>query len=335
VTERVGGHPVVEVDDLEVAFEVDGRRITAVGGVSFAVSRGTIVGLVGESGSGKSATAAAIAGVLPGTGRVTRGTVRFAGADLLRLAEGDRRRLRGDRIAFLFQEPGAALNPVLTVGAHLEETIRAHRPLPGSEIRALGSRWLERVRMPAAARRYHAYPHELSGGMQQRAALAMALCLDPDLLIADEPTTALDVTVQAQILALFRDVVAEPGRSVLLITHDLGVVAEVADEVLVMLAGRLVERAAVEDLFARPRHPYTRALLKARPPPPDAAGAMPANAPSEPPAAPPLDDPATGCPFRPRCPHAIPRCGDEVPALVPRGRPAQPVACIRAEEIAR
>jgi len=224
--------------------------VDAVRGVSFELYRGQVTALVGESGSGKSALAAAIAGVLPESGAVVGGTVILDGEDLSRRSKRARRRLRGDQIAFLFQEPGAALNPVLTIGAHLVETLRAHRPMSRRQAETEALRWLERVRLPDAKRRLGSYPHELSGGMKQRAALAMVLCLEPDVLLADEPTTALDATVQAAILDLFREVVAASDRSVLVISHDWGVVAEIADRVLEMKDGRLVAEGPVDDFFS-------------------------------------------------------------------------------------
>jgi len=250
--------------------------VPVVRGVSFAVGRGEIVGLVGESGSGKTLTALAILRLVPPLGRIRAGRVLLGGEDLLALPERELRRVRGARIGLVFQEPGAALDPVYTVGFQIAEALRAHRRLSRRAARAEAADLLERVAMPDPGRRLGDYPHQLSGGQRQRVMIAIALAGAPELLIADEPTTALDVTIQAQILELLERLRAELGLSVLLITHDLAVVAETCDRALVMSAGELVEEAPMADLFARPAHPYTRALLSFLPAlPPAGAGEAP------------------------------------------------------------
>ena len=251
---------------IEIAFPRAGRWVPVVRGVSFAIGKGEILGLVGESGSGKSLTALSLLGLVPGTARV-RGEARLSGVEgnLLTLPEREIRRVRGGRIGLVFQEPMTAFNPVYTIGFQITEAVRAHRPLSRRSARDEAVRLLERVALPDAARRLGDYPHQLSGGQRQRAMIAMALAGGPDLLLADEPTTALDVTIQAQILELLETLRTDLGLSVLLITHDLAVVAETCDRVLVMQAGEIVEEAGVETLFAAPAHPYTRMLLSSIP----------------------------------------------------------------------
>ncbi|HXO20296.1 MAG TPA: ABC transporter ATP-binding protein [Thermoanaerobaculia bacterium] len=270
---------LLTVDGLEVAFPGPPGGppwVPVVRGVSFAVGRGEIVGLVGESGSGKTLTALAILRLVPPLGRIRAGRVLLGGEDLLALPERELRRVRGARIGLVFQEPGAALDPVYTVGFQIAEALRAHRRLSRRAARAEAADLLERVAMPDPGRRLGDYPHQLSGGQRQRVMIAIALACAPELLIADEPTTALDVTIQAQILELLERLRAELGLSVLLITHDLAVVAETCDRALVMSAGELVEEAPMADLFARPAHPYTRALLSFLPAlPPAGAGEAP------------------------------------------------------------
>ncbi|WP_270937058.1 ABC transporter ATP-binding protein [Falsiroseomonas oryzae] len=315
--------PLLEVEDLAVAFGTGTQPVTVVDRASFDVERGETVALVGESGSGKSVTALAIMRLLEPPGRITAGAIRFAGQDLARLAERDMRRIRGDRIAMIFQEPMASLNPVLSVGAHVMEPLMLHQGLGRAEARRRAIALLDRVGIPAAATRVDDYAHRLSGGMRQRVMIAAALACRPDLLIADEPTTALDVTIQAQILALLTDLQAEFGMAVLFITHDLGVVAEQAHRVVVMYAGRVVERAPTPALFAAPAHPYAAALLRCVPgeaemerleaiegvvPPP---GKLP-----------------PGCRFAPRCTLAGPDCAMQDPALRVAG-PRHEAACLR------
>ncbi len=295
--------------------------------MSLSIGRGETLGVVGESGCGKSMLSLSIMRLVPDAGRIAAGSIRFDGADLLTLPERAMRSLRGRKIAMIFQEPMTSLNPVYTVGDQITEAMRAHdRVTPATELRRRAVAALDRVRIPRAAQRVHDYPHQMSGGMRQRVMIAMALVHDPALLIADEPTTALDVTVQAQVLDLLRDLQAQSGMAILLITHDLGVVAEMADRVAVMYAGRVVEQATARDLFADPLHPYTLGLMGSIPrmdAPPGTRllaieGAVPApgTVPS-------------GCRFRPRCVFSVPDCATIDPALTPLA-PAHTAACIRA-----
>ena len=305
---------ILRVEDLTVRV----GSIGAVHGVTFELARGQRVGLIGESGSGKTLTALAIMGLLP-EGLSARGRVLFQGQDLLALSEQQLCRLRGDRLAMIFQEPMTALNPVRSVGDQVAEPLRLHRRLARREARAKAESLLARVHMPDPADRARAYPHQLSGGQRQRAMIAMAMACSPDLLIADEPTTALDVTVQAQILGLLGELVEEEGASLLLITHDLPVVSNVCERVLVMYGGHLVEEGTTETVFTRPRHPYTRALL-------DAIPAWEGNGrklPTIPGSVPGLGQFPPGCPFRNRCPRADQVC-EQMPPLEGDG---QRVAC--------
>jgi peptide/nickel transport system ATP-binding protein len=264
---------LLEIRDLGVAFparDAAGGWLPVVRGASLSVGRGEVVGLVGESGSGKTLTALAVLGLVPPPGRVTAGGIRLSGegggaVDLLALSPEALRRVRGGRIAMVFQEPATAFNPVYSIGFQIAEAVRAHRRISRGEARREAARLLDRVAFPDARRRLDDYPHQLSGGQRQRAMIAMALAGGPDLLLADEPTTALDVTLQAQILELLDELRRDLGLAVLLITHDLGVVAETCDRVVVMRAGRVVETAEVEELFDAPAHPYTRELLAALP----------------------------------------------------------------------
>jgi oligopeptide/dipeptide ABC transporter ATP-binding protein len=255
------GEPLLVVEDLHTEYALESRLVRAVTSVSFEVARGEVVGLVGESGSGKSATGLSILRLLPPEGRIVRGRVLLDGDDLARIPEDRMRRVRGGRIAMIFQDPMTSLNPYLRIEEQLAEVGVLHLGLSRKEAIEQAVALLDRVGIPDARRRARGYPHEMSGGMRQRAMIAMALLGKPDLLIADEPTTALDVTIQAQILELLRELVAERGLSVILVTHDLGVVAEVADRVLVMYAGRIVETGSAREVLASPYHPYTLALL--------------------------------------------------------------------------
>jgi len=258
--------PILEVRDLVTAFDTDTGRLTAVDGISFSVPRGKTLGIVGESGCGKSVTAFSITRLLPQPhGKILAGNIQFEGRELTTLPLKGMQALRGNDISMIFQEPMTALNPVQTIGRQLAEAILLHEQCPRREVLARSVEMLQKVRIPAPDVRLGEYPHQLSGGMRQRIMIAMALIHKPKLLIADEPTTALDVTVQAQILELIADLQKEMGMSVILITHDLGVIAEVCDEVAVMYAGRIVERTDVRELFANPRHAYTRGLLDSIP----------------------------------------------------------------------
>ncbi|MGZ5072787.1 MAG: ABC transporter ATP-binding protein, partial [Usitatibacter sp.] len=286
--------------------------VKAVDGVDFHVDRGEIVGLVGESGCGKSVTALSIMGLVASPpGKIAAGEILFEGVDLLRLAPRQMRDIRGDRIAMIFQEPMTSLNPAFTIGEQIVEGILRHRRVSREAAKRQAIEMLERVRMPLPAKRFDDHPHRLSGGMRQRAMIAMALACKPKLLIADEPTTALDVTIQAQILELMRMLRDETGTAIILITHDLGVVAELAQDVAVMYAGRIVEKAGVAQLFAQPEHPYTIGLLGSIPKLHLRQERLPAiegQVPS------PADTPA-GCRFAPRCPFVEARCRDEDPVL--------------------
>ena len=302
--------PLLEVEDLRVVFPgSDGRRTLAVDGVSFSVERGKTLGIVGESGCGKSVTSLAVMGLLPKGGAEVSGRVNFESRDLLREPDRVMRDLRGNRLAMIFQEPMTSLNPSYTVGDQIVEAIVRHRKVSRKEAEARGVEMLRRVRIPTPEARFQDYPHRLSGGMRQRVMIAMALACDPDLLIADEPTTALDVTIQAQILELMRKLREETGAAVILITHDLGVVAEVCDEVVVMYAGQVVERASVDELFRFPEHPYTVGLL----------GALPRLERRRPRLAaiegtvPNMTAPPQGCRFQARCPFRIPKCAEMPP----------------------
>ena len=320
-----GPEALLEVRDLGIEFTTDRGALRAVDGVSFRVAAGRTLAVVGESGCGKSVTALALMGLLPDSAR-TDGTILLEGEEIGGLAPEPRRRLRGARMAMVFQEPMTSLNPAFTAGEQVAEVLRLHRGLKGAAAMAEAVAMLERVRIPDAARRAKQYPHQLSGGMRQRVMIAIALACRPRLLIADEPTTALDVTVQAQILNLLDQLKQETGTAVLLITHDLGLVADHADDVAVMYAGRVVERAPADALFQRPQHPYTIGLLGARPrvdgPREDRLSSIEGIVPD-------LHDPPPGCRFAPRCPFAVAECRAQVPPLA-TVRPAHEVACIRA-----
>jgi peptide/nickel transport system ATP-binding protein len=310
-----GNERLLSVNDLRVGFVTEGGRLRAVDGVSFDLAAGEVLAIVGESGSGKSVTAQTIMGLTRSRNATIGGSVRFCGRELIDAGDAELQSVRGKEIAMVFQDPMTSLNPVYRVGAQIVEAIRAH----GSEASKGAARQqavelLDSVGIPDAQRRVDDYPHEFSGGMCQRAMIAMALALDPEVLIADEPTTALDVTIQAQILRLLERLNRERGLATILITHDLGVVAEVADRVLVMYAGRVVEEGTLDQIFYDPQHPYTWGLLGSlaridRPRPhrlPQIGGAPPS-----------LLDLPEGCAFRPRCPHAFGRCG-ELPDLAAR-----------------
>ena len=314
---------LLQVRGLKTWFDTDRGLFRAVDGISFDVPRGRTVGLVGESGCGKSVTSLSLMGLVaspPGT--VTADSIRFEGQDLLGLSPQARRLLRGNRMSMVFQEPMTSLNPVHTIGRQLIEVIRAHRQISLQAARARAIEVLELVRIPSAAQRLDDYPHHLSGGMRQRVMIAMALACEPALLIADEPTTALDVTIQAQILELMRDLQQRLGMAILIITHDLGVIAELADDVIVMYAGQIVESAPVSALFNDPQHPYTIGLLGSIPRldvERDRLSTIEGTVPS------PARQPA-GCRFAPRCPFSDARCHAEPPPLRMMA-PGHEVAC--------
>jgi oligopeptide/dipeptide ABC transporter ATP-binding protein len=300
---------LLEISELDVSFFTRGGVVPAVRGVDLTIAPGQTLALVGESGSGKSVTALAILGLVDPPGRIVGGSIRFAGQELTRLPRAELRRIRGRRIGMVFQEPMTSLNPVFTVGDQVGEVLRIHLGLTKREVRDRVIELLRLVGIPAPERRIDNHPHELSGGMKQRVMIAMALACKPDLLIADEPTTALDVTIQAQILDLLARLQAELGMAILLITHNLGVVAHFARDVTVMYAGKVVERAPVRELFAQPAHPYTRALLRALPRPGAEHARLEAIAGTVPS---PLEYPG-GCAFADRCPEVLPRCAGEQP----------------------
>ncbi len=313
---------LLSVEDLGVEFPRNGGTVRAASGVSFALGTGETVALVGESGCGKSATALALFRLVPPPGRIVSGRVVFEGTDLLPLPEDAIRRFRGAGLAWVPQEPGAALNPVLSIGSQIVDVIRAHRAVPKREAWAEAVDLLGRVGIPDPAQRAREYAHQYSGGMKQRALVAMALSARPKLLVADEPTTAVDPTLKLGILDLLRSLRDERGLSILLITHDMGAVAALADRVLVMYAGRIVEEAPVQALFDDPRHPYTRGLLASVPRVDLERGLLP----SIPGTVPDLAHLPPGCAFHPRCPVAQDACRAAVPPLAPDG-PGRRVAC--------
>jgi peptide/nickel transport system ATP-binding protein len=307
--------PVLQVDNLKVEFPTRHGTLVAVDGVSFSIAPGEVLGVVGESGAGKSITGLAVIGLLEPPGRIAAGEVRLEGRRIDNLAHEELRRIRGRRIGMVFQDPLTSLNPLYTVGRQLEETLLTHMAMDRAEARQRALRLLAEVGIPAAASRLHHYPHQFSGGMRQRVVIALALAAEPALVIADEPTTALDVSIQAQIIALIKRLAAERGVAVMLITHDMGVIAETAHRVAVMYAGRIVEIGPVREVIHSPRHPYTAGLMgsipkislsgsKARLTQID--GAMPR-----------LNAIPPGCAFNPRCPQRFARCLAERPALMP------------------
>ncbi|HEX2887418.1 ABC transporter ATP-binding protein [Vineibacter terrae] len=325
--------PLLEIDGLATQFATRDGVVRAVDGVSYTVAAGETVAVVGESGCGKSVTALSVLGLItPPAGRIVSGRILFQGEDLLKKSALEMRRIRGNRISMIFQEPMTSLNPVLTVGRQLVETLRLHQGLPRPAARARAMEMLGLVHIADPARRLDEYPHHLSGGMRQRVMIAMALACNPQLLIADEPTTALDVTIQAQILDLMRELKATSGAAIILITHDLGVVAEMAQRVVVLYAGRKVEEAPVDVLLSAPRHPYTRGLLASVP----RLGASLRGGQSRlaemPGTVPRLSGPSVGCGFAPRCPHATPRCHAAAPSLAPVAA-GHIVACFEADRL--
>jgi peptide/nickel transport system ATP-binding protein len=314
VTDVNPAEAILEVRNLRTSFPTETGLIHAVDNISFDVRRGEAVALVGESGCGKSVTAMSIMRLVAQPGRITGGEVRFRGRDLASLSERQMREVRGNDIAMVFQEPMTSLNPVFKIGAQVAEAIRIHRKVSKKEAWKRAGEMLELVSIADPIKRLDDYPHQLSGGMRQRVMIAMALSCDPELLIADEPTTALDVTIQAQIMELLAGLQKRLGLAVLLITHDLGVVAEFCERVIVMYTGRIVEEAPVRDLFANPAHPYTRGLLKSLPTVNAATGDAPHRLPTIKGMVPPLSALPPGCKFNPRCPDVMPICLGNEPA---------------------
>jgi oligopeptide/dipeptide ABC transporter ATP-binding protein len=315
--------PLLSVEDLRVEFWTSRGTVYAVNGVSFDITAGQTIGIVGESGSGKSVTALALLGILSRAGRVTGGRAQFGGRDLLSLPDDELRKIRGREIAMIFQDPMTSLNPVLTVGRQIREALETHFGMEQKEANKRAAELLDQVGIPEARQRLGDYPHQFSGGMRQRAMIAMALACEPKLLIADEPTTALDVTIQAQILDLLREIVAEQDTALVLITHDLGVVAGMCERVHVMYAGTFVETGGARQIFARPRHPYTFGLLESIPRLDTGRKqrlhpikGAPRN----------MLTPPDSCPFHPRCPNRIQVCVEQLPVLEPL-EPGQKAAC--------
>jgi oligopeptide/dipeptide ABC transporter ATP-binding protein len=315
--------PLLDVKGLEVAFGTDQGTVYAVNGISFSISPGETLGIVGESGCGKSVTSLALLGILPRAGRATGGSARFADRDLLSLNDRELRRIRGREIAMIFQDPMTSLNPVLTIGDQISEALVTHFDIGDREASRRAAELLDQVGIPGAKARLRNYPHQFSGGMRQRAMIAMALACEPKILIADEPTTALDVTIQAQILDLLGSLVTEKGTALIMITHDLGVVAGMCERVHVMYAGTFVETGTAREIFAAPRHPYTLGLLQSVPrldigrrQPLHPIAGQPRN----------MLSPPMSCPFAPRCRYVLDRCTQELPALETTGE-TQMVAC--------
>jgi peptide/nickel transport system ATP-binding protein len=322
---------VLAVHGLVTSFRTDDGIVTALDGVDFEIKRGRTLGVVGESGCGKSVTSLSIMRLLPtGLGSIDAGAILFDGKDITNLTESDMRRIRGNRMAMIFQEPMTALNPVFTAGDQIMEVFMTHRHMNRGEARAAALKMMEKVRIPDPLRRLDEYPHQMSGGMKQRVMIAMALACEPALIIADEPTTALDVTIQAQILRLMQDLQRETGTSLMFITHDLGVIAEIAHDVVVMYAGQVIERAEVQTLFDRAMHPYTKGLLASIPRGdhtrdkalPTIGGSVPS-----------LKNLPTGCRFYGRCKYRQGRCINEAPRLAEISL-GHDVACHFAKEIA-
>ena len=318
---------VLSVRDLRVEFSTRHGKLVALDGVSFDIAPGEVLGMVGESGAGKSLTGSAIIGLLEPPGRTTGGEILLRGRRIDNLPASEMRGIRGKRIGMVFQDPLTSLNPLYTIAEQLIETIRTHQSLTVSQARLRAIELLDRVGIPAAARRIDDYPHHFSGGMRQRVVIALALCADPELVIADEPTTALDVSVQAQIIDLIKEICAEKGAAVLLITHDMGVIAETADRVAVLYAGRLAEVGPTQDIIRDPRHPYTRGLMGSIPTLTQNAtrlvqipGAMPR-----------LSDIPAGCAFNPRCPNVTDHCRTARPSLMPL-QAFREVACWQADK---
>ncbi|TBL79451.1 ABC transporter ATP-binding protein [Paenibacillus thalictri] len=320
---------LLEVNNLQTHFKTDGGVVASVNGVSFSVAKGETLAIVGESGCGKSVTSLSILGLVASPGKVVGGEIWFEGENLLTKNAKDMRKLRGNKISMIFQEPMTSLNPVFTIGNQLGEVFVHHQHMDKKAARLKSIEMLDNVGIPRADKVIDYFPHQLSGGMRQRVMIAMALSCNPALLIADEPTTALDVTIQAQILELLKALSKERETGVVLITHDLGVVAEMADRVIVMYAGKVVEQASVYDLFAAPKHPYTRGLLKSLPNIDEQVDELESISGSVPN---PLNMPK-GCPFHPRCPIATDLCKTNAPALEPvNGGASHLASCFYSKE---
>lgn len=311
---------MLKVENLKIAFNIEDYVFPAVFGVDFEIQKGETFGLVGESGCGKSITSASVIKLLPSSAIIQDGKIEFKGQNLLELDEDGMQKIRGAKIAFIPQDPLNSLNPLYSVGEQIVETILAHKDISKDEAKKLAIKVLKDVKIPDAQKRFDEYPHQFSGGMCQRVIIAMALCTEPEFIIADEPTTALDVTVQAQILDLIKELQEKNNMSMLLITHDLGVVAQNADNVAVMYFGRIVETANTETLFNNPMHPYTKALLASLP---DMTKERLENIEGQPPA---ITDEITGCPFHLRCPHKMDICIEKEPLLKAKSA-VQKVAC--------
>ena len=319
---------ILEVEGLRTEFKTDGGNVVAVDGLSFSLKRGETLGIVGESGSGKSVTQLSIMGLIPSPpGKVTAGTAKLDGKDLLKMSDSQLRGVRGNKVAMIFQDPMTSLNPFLRISKQLDEVLETHTDMNAEQRRKRAIELFQQVGIPDAAARIDSYPHEFSGGMRQRVMIAMALLCNPELLIADEPTTALDVTIQAQILELMKELREKYNTGIILITHDLGVVAGTADRIMVMYAGKTMELATTQELFARPSHPYTIGLLRSIPrlDAEQREDLVPIHG-----MPPDLSNPPTGCPFEARCPFAIAECSQRVPELRDAGG-GHMVRCIRDE----
>jgi len=327
-SEAAANEPLLVVEDLHVRFPTDDGVLQAVRGVSWEVKEREVLGIVGESGCGKSVSSMALLGLLPATARIT-GSARFRGQELIGVPDRTIRSLRGRKISMIFQDPMTSMNPVYTVGGQLAEAVRAHYDITNKAARARAIEMLDLVGIPQAKARARSYPHEFSGGMRQRAMIAMAIINNPDVIIADEPTTALDVTVQAQILETLQEVKEEVGAAIILITHDLGVIAGMADRVKVMYAGRIVESGTAEQIFDTPRMPYAAGLLGSIPSI-EQTGDVLTPIRGTPPG---LVNPPPGCPFVPRCPLAIDECEVHEPDLLETDQPRHEAACIRWEHL--
>lgn len=308
---------VIKIENLKTSFMTSNGEVQAVRGVSFGVEKGEILGIVGESGSGKSVTCMSILKLLADTARIKEGSILFDGMDLTKISKKKLRKVRGEKISMIFQDPMSSLNPLITVGKQVAEMMAEHHPeMKPEQMKAEVLELFRKVRIPEPEKRYKCYPHEFSGGMRQRVMIAMALANKPELLIADEPTTALDVTIQDQILRQLRELKQEYGTSIIFITHDLGVVAELCDRVVVMYGGLIMEEASIFDIFENPAHPYTMGLLASIPDPEQDKSVRLMPIPGSPPD---MTNPPTGCPFAPRCPYARNVCKAEQPELLQVG----------------